>query len=99
MERTHLAAEIAEQFENLAGTSACVVGNLATVRRLGANLTFVSLRDKSGQIQLVIRSPQVPSKEVSDLVRTGNSVAALGIITRTHVGVVSLDVTRLTSAL
>ena len=96
MEQTHLAAEIADQFEALAGTSVCVVGHLGTLRRIGARLALVSLHDDSGQIQLLIRSPQSESEEVSALIKTGSSIAARGKVTRTRAGVVSLDVTRLT---
>jgi lysyl-tRNA synthetase, class II len=96
--RTHPAAEIHAQFEQLEGTDVSVAGRLGVFRSFGKNLAFVPLRDDSGQIQLVIhpRDLTETARQAYDAFDPGDFAGATGKVMRTRTGEVSVEVSTLT---
>ncbi len=96
-DRTHLAAEIRDGFDQLEGTVAKVAGRL-TARRQHGKVTFADLRDSSGTIQLLFRINQVGEERYEALseLDDGDLLGAEGEVLRTRTGEVSIGVTSYT---
>jgi lysyl-tRNA synthetase class 2 len=62
--RTHMIADVIDQFDALAGQTVTVAGRIMTLRKFG-KLAFIVLRDESGQVQLFLHGPDVAELEVS----------------------------------
>ena len=57
-ERTHRLAQIIDQFDDLKGKSATIVGRITGIRKFG-KLAFIVIRDDSGSLQLFLHAPDV----------------------------------------
>jgi len=91
--RTHLAAEIHQQFPSLENTSVQVAGRLGAQRRHG-KATFAHLRDVSGRIQLLFRVDRLGEESYQGLadLDTGDLLGVQGTLFRTRTGEVTLEV-------
>jgi len=90
-DRTHLAAQIHAEFENLqpgedSGRQASVAGRLATSRVQG-KVGFGDVFDSSGKIQLFVTAEGVPGFDDLD---AGDIVGATGEVVRTRRGELSV---------
>ncbi len=96
-DRTHLAAEIRDCFDQLEGTVAKVAGRL-TARRQHGKVTFADLRDGSGTIQLLFRVNQLGEERYEALseLDDGDLLGAEGEVLRTRTGEVSIGVSSYT---
>ena len=102
-ERTHRLAQIIDQFDDLEGRSATVVGRITGIRKFG-KLAFIVIRDDSGSLQLFLHAPDVAELDPTsgligmkqlNLLDTGDFVEASGEIIRTKTGEISLGVKKL----
>ncbi len=92
-DRTHLAAEIVANFDNLQGQIVRIAGRLTTFRSHG-KLTFADLIDSSGRIQLMARINNLGKeayKQFGDL-DTGDIIGAEGTVTKTRTGEVTVEI-------
>lgn len=94
--RTHTAADLREQFEQLQRDSVPViaVGRVTGIRRHGG-VTFIDLTDGTGSFQLQVSRARVPEDQFArlDLLDTGDFIQAAGEVITTERGVPTLDVT------
>jgi lysyl-tRNA synthetase class 2 len=95
-DRTHTAHEIHERFGGIApeaetGESASVAGRLMLKRPMG-KLSFATLRDATGDIQLFIEAERLdePARRIFDDLDLGDWVGAQGEIVKTKRGEVSV---------
>src|ERR1700704_1621311 len=79
-ERTHQAATVQADFASLEGSRVCVAGRVGVFKKLGKNLTFVFLRDGSGQIQLLMHPNELDEATglVLEALDPGDFVSACG---------------------
>ncbi len=95
--RTHLASELHARYDELEGQEVAVAGRLVGGRRLMGKVGFVHLQDSSGRVQLFCRADALgPAgfalfKELD----IGDFVGAVGTLTRTRTGEVSVQVREL----
>lgn len=98
--RTHNAADVLNQFEELEGKVATVAGRITGIRKFG-KLAFIVVKDFTGQIQLFLHAPDVSAldapkgilgMEQLSLLDTGDFVEATGNIIRTKTGEISIGV-------
>jgi lysyl-tRNA synthetase, class II len=96
-QRTHLAREIVDQFEQLGSQRVCVAGRLGVFKSFGRKLAFVFLHDGSGQIQLVLHPPELSEKGrvVYEALDPGDFIGACGEVMKTRTGEVSVEVSEL----
>lgn len=101
--RTHTTAEIVENFEELSGITATVVGRITNIRKFG-KIAFVVIKDAHGTLQLFLSAGKVEELKKQDsqigfeqlpLLDNGDFVEAAGEIIRTKTGEISVDVSRL----
>src|SRR5260370_28626663 len=97
-ERTHQAAAVQADFATLEGSRVCVAGRVGVFKKLGKNLTFVFLRDGSGQIQLILHPNELDESTglVLDTLDPGDFASACGRVIKSKTGEVSIDVDQLT---
>src|SRR6266568_2559104 len=97
-ERTHQAATVQADFASLEGGRVCVAGRVGVFKKLGKNLTFVFLRDGSGQIQLILHPNELDASTglVLDTLDPGDFVDACGKVIKSKTGEVSIEVGQLT---
>lgn len=98
--RTALAGDIVRDFENLEGQTVTVAGRIAGLRKFG-KLAFVVLKDRSGQVQLFLRSGDVSELDAKSgmlgmkelpLLDTGDYIEATGEVIKTQTGEISVGV-------
>ena len=92
-DRTHLAHDVQESFDDLDGEEVCVAGRVTAMRTMG-KASFADLRDGSGRVQLFARRNDLGEEgygEFLDLDR-GDVVGARGKVFRTRTGEVSVEV-------
>ncbi len=91
-DRTHLAAEIHEQFEQLDGQTARVCGRLMRKNEVG-KMCFCDLADGSGKVQIVARADRLPEESYQQFLDNdlGDVVGGEGGIFRTRRGEVSVN--------
>jgi len=96
-DRTHLAAEIHEDFDSLEGKPAKVAGRVLAQRRHG-KATFADLQDGSGKIQLLFGLDRLGEDQYRALseVDGGDLLGVEGRIFRTRSGEVTLEVAAFT---
>lgn len=97
------AAAVVQGHPGNEGTTCTLAGRVKTVRRHG-NLSFLTLHDPSGTLQLMLQSNNQVAETTShalsyadaiDLVDLGDIVEATGTVTTTRRGEISLDVQRM----
>jgi lysyl-tRNA synthetase class 2 len=95
-ERTHLAADIKSNYDNLENETVTVSGRIKSFREHG-QLVFCDLEDASDLIQLYIKSDELekPSEmnlgfEELNLLDTGDFIQATGYVTKTKRGEISI---------
>ncbi|MCA9381148.1 lysine--tRNA ligase [Candidatus Dojkabacteria bacterium] len=96
--RTHLAGDIKNNFENLENETVTVAGRLMSWREHGA-LIFGDLQEQSGSIQLYIRQDELGDANVEsgnlgfdnlNLVDIGDIIEVTGYVTKTKRGEISV---------
>lgn len=96
--RTHKAADIKENYDNLENETVVVAGRLVSMRSHGP-LVFGDLRDQSGDIQLYIKKDEINDTNIENgtlgfeelnLVDVGDIVEARGYVTKTDRGEISI---------
>jgi len=101
--QTHKTSEIVDNFEDLNGKTATVVGRIISIRKFG-KLAFVVLKDYSGQLQLFLRSDIVLGLDATKnqiglaelpLLDTGDFIEATGSVIKTKTGEISIEVVSL----
>lgn len=101
--RTHDAADITNNFNDLEGESVTVAGRIVGIRKFG-KLAFIIVKDYSGQIQLFLRSDTVSELNVADnqlgmaqlpLLDSGDFVQATGKVIKSKTGEISVEVVSL----
>ncbi|MDO8265501.1 MAG: lysine--tRNA ligase [Candidatus Saccharibacteria bacterium] len=103
--RTHNLSQIVNDFDNLEGQTATVVGRIMSIRKFG-KLAFIVIRDMSGQVQLFIRdgeSSTVADRANSELVMpteialldSGDFVECTGMVVKTQTGEISVSCQKL----
>ena len=92
-DRTHLAADIQDNFDGLAGQTARVCGRLMRKNEVG-KLCFCDLVDGSGRIQIVARADRLPEESYGEFLDLdlGDIVGAEGEIFRTRRGEISINI-------
>jgi len=99
-ERTHVLAQISNDFDSLQGQEVNVVGRIQAIRKFG-KIAFLVIRDQSGELQLFLGGDKVaPLDAGSDrlgmeqlpLLDSGDFVGAKGTVIKTQTGEVSVEV-------
>jgi lysyl-tRNA synthetase class 2 len=102
-DRTHMLAQVTDEFEELQGQDVSVVGRIINVRKFG-KIAFIVIRDISGTVQLFFREDvtEALSAENSQLglgqlplLDSGDFIEAYGSVIKTQTGEVSVEVHRL----
>lgn len=90
-ERTHNAAAIVNNFEELENKPVSIAGRILTVRTHG-KATFADLVDASGRIQLFLRENEVGSNQYASFLELdiGDIVGVAGSVMRTRTGEISV---------
>jgi lysyl-tRNA synthetase class 2 len=90
-DRTHLAAEIHNDFDSLDGSEARVAGRLVAQRRHG-KVTFADIQDISGSVQILFRINDLGRDRYADLgdLDDGDLVGVRGSVFRTRAGEVTI---------
>ena len=101
--RTHKLNQINENFENLEGEQATVLGRIISIRKFG-KLAFIVLKDDSAKLQLFLRAGDTDvlntenntiGIEQISLLDTGDYLEASGEIIRTKTGEISIAVKKM----
>lgn len=101
--RTHMAGDIGEKYDELAGTMVTVAGRITGIRKFG-KLAFIVVRDISGSVQLFLREGAVAETDPADgvvgikqlsLLDTGDFIEATGEVITTKTGEKSVGVSKL----
>jgi lysyl-tRNA synthetase, class II len=92
-DRTHLAADVISDFEDLAGAIVRVAGRLMTVRGMG-KASFAHILDQSGRIQLYIRRDVAGDDQYSlfKAMDLGDFVGVEGTPFKTKTGEITVEV-------
>ncbi len=96
-ERTHVAEQIHEGFEQLEETEAVIAGRLTAIRGHG-KAGFADLRDGSGRIQVYVRKDEIGEEAFAawKLLDVGDIVGVRGEVFRTRAGEVSVKAAEIT---
>ena len=101
--RTHHIQQVNDQFEELEGQQASIVGRIISTRKFG-KIAFFVLRDASGELQLFLKHDVLVSDTYSNseidfahinLLDPGDFIEATGTIIKTKTGEISLEVSKL----
>lgn len=92
-EVTHHAQEVREAFEALQGGTVRMAGRVLALRRQG-RVAFCDLQDRSGRLQLFVRSGTMGEGAYADFLRLdlGDIIGISGTVMRTRAGEVSVEV-------
>lgn len=102
-ERTNVLSDVSEQFSELEGKEATLVGRIVSIRKFG-KIAFIVIKDTSGTLQLFLRDGEVEKLSAEDsqlgleqinLLDSGDFVQASGQIIKTQTGEISLGVKKL----
>ena len=97
-DRTVMAAEIINHFDEMEGKTVSVAGRIAGIRKFG-KLAFIVLRDFSGKIQLFITAKDLAETSAKDnfigikdlnLLDTGDFIQANGEVIKSKTGEISV---------
>lgn len=98
-ERTVMAAEIINHFDEMEGKTVSVAGRIAGIRKFG-KLAFIVLRDFSGKIQLFITAKDLAETSAKDnfigikdlnLLDAGDFIQANGEVIKSKTGEISIS--------
>jgi lysyl-tRNA synthetase class 2 len=101
--RSNSLVEIVDQFEVLNGQEVSVVGRIMNIRKFG-QISFIVIRDQTGQLQLFLSKAEVSPLEASDsqlgfdqlpLLDSGDFIEAHGEVVKTQTGEISVSVKKL----
>ena len=101
--RTHTAAAVKADFEQLLGQSVIVVGRIMSIRKFG-KIAFVVIEDNSGSLQLFWKHDEAATSDRANsellladisLLDPGDFVEATGEVIKTQTGEESVQVTKL----
>jgi lysyl-tRNA synthetase class 2 len=101
--RTHLAAEVVNQFGKLEGKKVSLTGRIVNIRKFG-KIAFIILKDSSGQLQLFLKDGELSDADHSaselsyseiNLLDTSDFVEATGKVIKTKTGEISVLVDKL----
>ena len=93
--RTHLAADVKNNFDTLDSQTVSVVGRIMAIRKFG-KIAFIVIRDQSGEVQLYLTADVTQSSvgtiamDDLPLLDTGDFVQATGTVGKTQTGEVSV---------
>jgi lysyl-tRNA synthetase, class II len=102
-ERTHTLLAISEQFDELEGKQASVVGRITNIRKFG-KIAFVVVKDATGTLQLFLGADKVEDLKADisqlgfeqlPLLDPGDFIQAHGPVIKTQTGEISIEVHRL----
>jgi lysyl-tRNA synthetase class 2 len=102
-ERTQTLQAITEQFEQLEGKPASVVGRITNIRKFG-KIAFLVVKDATGTLQLFLGASKVEALKASDsqlgfeqlnLLDPGDFIQATGPVIKTQTGEISVEVQNL----
>ncbi|MCS7253362.1 MAG: lysine--tRNA ligase [Armatimonadota bacterium] len=95
--RTHTLSELRERFDELEGQALRVAGRLMALRHHG-RISFASLQDASGRLQLMAREEQLGKERYLQFVDldVGDIIGACGTLTKSRRGEISVDVIEFT---
>lgn len=102
-QRTHMAEEALEQFDELTTKEVIVAGRIVSIRSFG-KLAFIKMRDASGDVQLYLQKDEVAELDARrgvlgmkqlKLLDTGDFVQATGTMVTTQTGEKSVGVREL----
>ncbi|MBW3622877.1 MAG: lysine--tRNA ligase [Armatimonadetes bacterium] len=93
-DRTHLARQILDGYDDLEGREVKVAGRIVAVRKMG-KASFMHVEDPSGRIQLYFKRDDLGPEgyERLDLLDLGDLVGVTGTVFKTRTGEISLHVT------
>ena len=98
--RTALAGDIVNDFEKMQGQTVTAAGRIVGLRKFG-KLAFIVVKDKSGQVQLFLRTGEVSELDAKNgvlgmkelpLLDTGDFIEATGEVIKTQTGEISVGV-------
>lgn len=101
--RTHMASEVAGNFEELQGQTATVAGRVVSIRKFG-KIAFVVIKDISGELQLFLKNDILAELDAANsqlglaqlnLLDSGDFIEATGTVIKTQTGETSLELTSL----
>lgn len=101
--RTHKLGEISDQFDQLQGQDASVVGRIINIRKFG-KIAFVVVKDASATLQLFLKADTVEELKADDsqlgfaqlpLLDSGDFIEATGAVIKTQTGEISIEVHKL----
>ncbi len=95
--RTHTLSELRERFDELQGQAVRVAGRIMMLRHHG-RISFASLQDASGRLQLMAREDQLGKERYLHFVDldVGDIIGAHGILTKSRTGEISVDISEFT---
>ena len=102
-ERTHTLGVITQQFEELEGKPATVVGRITNIRKFG-KIAFVVIKDATGTLQLFLGADKVDGLDAKNsqlgfeqlpLLDSGDFIQAHGKVIKTQTGEISVEVQKL----
>jgi len=102
-DRTHNAADISSQFDQLEGQAVVIAGRITSIRKFG-KIAFVVVKDESGEVQAFWRAQADAQAEransellISDiaLLDSGDFIEVSGPVIKTQTGEISVEVVRL----
>ncbi|MFA4015858.1 MAG: hypothetical protein RUDDFDWM_000952 [Candidatus Fervidibacterota bacterium] len=92
-ERTHMLAELKENFDELCGQTVSVAGRVMALRHHG-KISFADLQDGSGRLQLMARADTLGNEAYKDFcdIDVGDIIGARGTLTKSRSGEISVDI-------
>ncbi|HXH26802.1 MAG TPA: lysine--tRNA ligase [Candidatus Acidoferrum sp.] len=98
--RTHTAAEVVKQFEQLQEQAVTVAGRITNIRKFG-KIAFVVVKDASNTLQLFLKADQMVGLVAGEsqlgfdqlpLLDSGDFIEASGTVIKTQTGEISIEV-------
>jgi lysyl-tRNA synthetase class 2 len=101
--RTHMAGDVATQYDELQGQVATVAGRITSIRKFG-KIAFIVIKDASGELQLFLKNDILAELDAKNsqlglaqinLLDAGDFIEATGTVIKTQTGETSLELTSL----
>lgn len=103
--RSHNISDILDNFSSFDGKTETLVGRIVNIRKFG-KISFIVIKDQSGQIQLFLESGKVKDSNLDEdqssigfkeinLLDSGDFIEATGTIAKSQSGEISLNVAKL----
>lgn len=102
-QRTHMAGEVSNNFDDLQGKTVTVAGRIVSIRKFG-KIAFVVVKDTTAEVQLFLKADIVQPLaaktsqlgiEQLNLLDSGDFIEAKGTVIKTQTGEPSVEVTNL----